>query len=132
MAPFGIPVNAIAPNYLYSEAYFPKAKFIDHPIGRDFIREVVPAGRLGEPEEIGELISYLANMKGSFYRVLDSGVNPFQSTLMVPSAIWSRQRKAGITASPGPFMISTKTGRSMKFFFRRRRINVGFYKRFFP
>jgi NAD(P)-dependent dehydrogenase (short-subunit alcohol dehydrogenase family) len=67
LAPYGIPVNAIAPNYLYSEAYFPKAKFIDNPIGRNFIREVVPAGRLGEPEEIGELINYLANMKGSFH-----------------------------------------------------------------
>ena len=67
LVPFGIPVNAIAPNYLYSEAYFPKAKFIDHPIGREFIGQVVPAGRLGEPEEIGELVSYLANMKGSFH-----------------------------------------------------------------
>jgi len=67
LAPCGIPVNAIAPNYLYSEAYFPKAKFIDNPVGRDFIREVVPAGRLGEPDEIGELVMYLANMKGSFH-----------------------------------------------------------------
>ena len=67
LAPYGIPVNAIAPNYLYSEAYFPKAKFIDNPVGKNFIREVVPAGRLGEPEEIGELINYLANMKGSFH-----------------------------------------------------------------
>ncbi len=67
LAPFGIPVNAIAPNYLYSEAYFPKAKFIDDPVGREFIRGAVPAGRLGEPEEIGELVSYLANMKGSFH-----------------------------------------------------------------
>ena len=67
LAPFDIPVNAIAPNYLYSEAYFPRAKFIDNPMGRDFIKEVVPAGRLGEPEEIGELVSYLANMKGSFH-----------------------------------------------------------------
>ena len=67
LAPFSIPVNAIAPNYLYSEAYFPRAKFIDNPIGKAFIREVVPAGRLGTPEEIGELISYLANMKGAFH-----------------------------------------------------------------
>ncbi len=67
LAPLGIPVNAIAPNYLYSEAYFPKAKFIDNPIGKNFIREAVPAGRLGEPEEIGELINYLAMMKGSFH-----------------------------------------------------------------
>ncbi|KUJ81584.1 short-chain dehydrogenase [Microbulbifer flavimaris] len=67
LAPFGIPVNAIAPNYLYSEAYFPKARFIEDPVGREFIREVVPAGRLGEPEEVGELVRYLANMKGSFH-----------------------------------------------------------------
>lgn len=67
LAPFGIPVNAIAPNYLYSEAYFPRAKFIDDPAGQEFIREVVPAGRLGEPEEVGELVRYLANMKGSFH-----------------------------------------------------------------
>jgi len=67
LAPYGIPVNAIAPNYLYSEAYFPKAKFIDNAIGKRFIEEVVSAGRLGKPEEIGELVSYLANMKGSFH-----------------------------------------------------------------
>ena len=67
LAPFGIPVNAIAPNYLYSEAYFPRAKFIDNPVGQAFVESVVPAGRLGKPEELGELVSYLANMKGSFH-----------------------------------------------------------------
>lgn len=67
LAPYGIPVNAIAPNYLYSEAYFPKAKFMDNPIGKKFIEEVVPVGRLGTSEEIGELILYFANMKGSFH-----------------------------------------------------------------
>lgn len=67
LAPFGIPVNAIGPNYLYSEAYFPKAKFIDDPVGRDFIEQVVPAGRLGKPEELGELLLYLANMQGCFH-----------------------------------------------------------------
>ena len=34
LAPHGIPVNAIAPNYLYSETYFPRARFIDDPAGR--------------------------------------------------------------------------------------------------
>lgn len=67
LAPFGIPVNAIAPNYLYSEAYFPKAKFIDDPVGSEFIRNVVPAGRLGDPKEIGELVKYLASMVGAFH-----------------------------------------------------------------
>lgn len=53
--PFGIPVNAVAPDYLYSEACFPKSKFIDDPAGNEFIETVVPAGWLGKPEEIGEL-----------------------------------------------------------------------------
>ena len=66
LAPHGIPVNAIAPNYLYSETYFPRAQFVDGATGRAYIQEVVPAGRLGRPEEIGELIHYLSTMLGSF------------------------------------------------------------------
>ena len=66
LAPHGIPVNAIAPNYLYSETYYPKARFVDDPAGRAYIEQTVPAGRLAEPEEIGELIHYLATMRGTF------------------------------------------------------------------
>lgn len=66
LAGSGIAVNGIAPNYLYSEAYFPKARFIDDPEGRAYIEQVVPSGRLGKPEEVGELVKYLSNMKGSF------------------------------------------------------------------
>ena len=50
-----------------SGACFPKATFIDDPKGREFTREVVLAGRHGEPEELVELMSYLANMEGSFH-----------------------------------------------------------------
>jgi 3-oxoacyl-[acyl-carrier protein] reductase len=66
LAPFGIPVNAIAPNYLYSETYYPRARFVDDAVGRAYIEQVVPAGRLARPEEIGELIQYLATMEGTF------------------------------------------------------------------
>ena len=66
LAPFGIPVNAVAPNYLYSEAYYPKARFIDDPDGRAFVERMVPAKRLGRPDEIGDLIAYLATTKASF------------------------------------------------------------------
>ena len=66
LAPFGIPVNAIAPNYLYSETYYPRARFVDDAVGRAYIEQVVPAGRLARPEEIGELIEYLATMEGTF------------------------------------------------------------------
>jgi 3-oxoacyl-[acyl-carrier protein] reductase len=66
LAPSGIPVNAIAPNYLYSETYYPRAAFVDDPKGRAFIGRVVPVGRLARPEEIGELIRYLATASGTF------------------------------------------------------------------
>jgi NAD(P)-dependent dehydrogenase (short-subunit alcohol dehydrogenase family) len=66
LAPHGIPVNAIAPNYLYSEMYYPKARFVDDAAGRAYIKQTVPAGRLADPEEIGELIHYLATMQGTF------------------------------------------------------------------
>jgi NAD(P)-dependent dehydrogenase (short-subunit alcohol dehydrogenase family) len=66
LAPHGIPVNAISPNYLYSETYYPKSRFVDDPAGRAYIKQTVPAGRLAEPEEIGELIQYLATMQGTF------------------------------------------------------------------
>jgi len=66
VASFGIQVNVVAPNYLYSEMYYSRARFIDDPEGREHIASVVPMGRLGEPEEVGELIAFLASGRSSF------------------------------------------------------------------
>lgn len=66
LAPHGIPVNAIAPNFLASETYYPRARFVDDPTGADYVRRTVPAGRLGRPEEIGELIRFLATCESTF------------------------------------------------------------------
>jgi NAD(P)-dependent dehydrogenase (short-subunit alcohol dehydrogenase family) len=65
-APFGIQSNVVAPNYLYSEMYYPKARFVDTPEGREFIARTVPFGRLGQPEEAGALIAFLASGKSPF------------------------------------------------------------------
>jgi len=65
-APYGIQVNVVAPNYLYSEAYYPRARFIDDPQGREQIASKVPLGRLGNPEEIGELVGFLASGRSPF------------------------------------------------------------------
>lgn len=65
-APFGIQANVVAPNYLYSEAYYPRARFIDDPTGPADIAKKVPMGRLGDPEEIGELIAFLASGRSTF------------------------------------------------------------------
>jgi 3-oxoacyl-[acyl-carrier protein] reductase len=66
VAPYGIQVNVLAPNYLYSEAYYPRARFIDNPEGRNEIADKVPMGRLGTPEEVGELISFLVSGRSKF------------------------------------------------------------------
>lgn len=66
VASSNIQVNVVAPNYLYSEAYYPKAVFKDSDEGREKIRKVVPMGRLGEPREIGELIHFLISDKSRF------------------------------------------------------------------
>jgi 3-oxoacyl-[acyl-carrier protein] reductase len=66
LAPANIAVNAIAPNFLYSEAYYPRAVFIDDPEGRAFVEASVPAGRLGEPTEVGEVVCFLATTKARF------------------------------------------------------------------
>jgi 3-oxoacyl-[acyl-carrier protein] reductase len=61
-----IAINAIAPNFLYSEAYYPRAVFIDDPRGRDYVKATVPIQRLARPDEIGEVILFLATTKARF------------------------------------------------------------------
>lgn len=65
-APHAIQVNVVAPNYLYSEAYYPRARFVDDPAGRAEIAARVPLGRLGKPEEIGELVAFLVSGRSAF------------------------------------------------------------------
>jgi len=42
------------------------ASFIDDPKERDLIAGIVPMGRLGTPEEIGELVAFLASGRSPF------------------------------------------------------------------
>lgn len=62
----GIQVNVVAPNYLYSEAYYPRSRYIDDPRGRAEIAAQVPVGRLGDPAEIGELVAFFASGRAPF------------------------------------------------------------------
>jgi len=66
LAPHGIQVNAIAPNFLYSETYYPRAQWMDDPKYVQRLKDMVPMGRLGRPDEIGALISFLASGKAEF------------------------------------------------------------------
>jgi NAD(P)-dependent dehydrogenase (short-subunit alcohol dehydrogenase family) len=62
----GIVVNAVAPNFLYSETYYPKAVFELTETGRAHVRQNVPVGRLARQEEIGEIIVFLASVETRF------------------------------------------------------------------
>lgn len=66
LAPHHITVNAIAPNFLYSEQFYPAAFYKQTEAGRAYIKASVPAGRLAEPEEIGEVIAFLAKARTRF------------------------------------------------------------------
>lgn len=66
LAEYGVTVNAVAPNFLYSEAYYPAAFFKHTEAGRNYVKTCVPVGRLAEPEEIGEVIRFLATARTRF------------------------------------------------------------------
>ena len=65
LAPFNIQVNAVAPNFMESETYFPKALMAD-PTASAKILNQIPVKRLGRPEEAGGLIAYLAGPDTGF------------------------------------------------------------------
>lgn len=66
LAGHGVSVNAIAPNFLSSETYYPAALWQDDPSRRDRLKREVPMGRLGTAEELGELVVLLASGKANF------------------------------------------------------------------
>lgn len=60
-----IQVNAVAPNYVESESYFPKDLLADEK-ALSKMTSKVPLGRLGKPEEVAEMIAFLASNRSDF------------------------------------------------------------------
>ncbi len=48
-APFGIQANVVAPHYLESEMYYPRARFVDDPRGARQLRARCPSAGWGGP-----------------------------------------------------------------------------------
>jgi NAD(P)-dependent dehydrogenase (short-subunit alcohol dehydrogenase family) len=65
MGPHNVQVNAVAPNFLESETYFPKSLMAE-PAAAKKILGNIPLGRLGKPEEAAALIAYLASPQSDF------------------------------------------------------------------
>jgi NAD(P)-dependent dehydrogenase (short-subunit alcohol dehydrogenase family) len=60
LASYNITVNAIAPNYLESEIYYP-SQFWSTPENSQKLKKAVPVGRLGKAKEVGALVAFLAS-----------------------------------------------------------------------
>eukprot|EP00756_Hemistasia_phaeocysticola_P065109 Hpha_TRINITY_DN8309_c0_g1::TRINITY_DN8309_c0_g1_i1::g.154316::m.154316 len=65
LAPHRITVNAVAPNFIQSEAYFPKA-LISDPKNYKKITANVPLKRLGEKREGASAVKYLISGDAGF------------------------------------------------------------------
>lgn len=61
----GISVNAVAPNFIQTETYYPKA-LLEDPVKGPKLLARVPMGRLGEAEEVAALVELLALGRSGF------------------------------------------------------------------
>ena len=62
-APHGVTVNAVAPGYIETE--LTKA-YLDTDGHREALQALVPAGRLGRPEEVADAVTFLASDRARF------------------------------------------------------------------
>jgi len=73
-AEYGITVNALAPGYMYTER---TSRVFDNPDLSPIFMSRVPLGRIGQAEELGPLIVYLASNASDFMTgsviVIDGG-----------------------------------------------------------
>jgi len=63
LGPFNIQVNAICPNWFKSETYFSDKRLAEHPELADRIKKEVPIQRLGQQQEMGALVVFLASQQ---------------------------------------------------------------------
>lgn len=65
LARFGISVNAIAPNYIKNPDYFPPELLANSEAMAKMLKNI-PLGRLGEPDEVAELVALFASGRCGF------------------------------------------------------------------
>jgi NAD(P)-dependent dehydrogenase (short-subunit alcohol dehydrogenase family) len=65
LAPHGISVNAVAPNYLENPDYYPPELMAKPGVAEKILKRI-PLGRLGEQEEAAALIAFLAGEHSGF------------------------------------------------------------------
>lgn len=60
MAPFGITINALLPGYTNTD------RLKELKLSDDKVRQMVPAGRLGKPEELADLACFLSSPRAAY------------------------------------------------------------------
>ncbi len=72
VAPFGITVNCLLPGYTNTD------RLKDLKLSEERVKQMVPAGRLGEPQELADLAAFLASPKAGYITgqsiAIDGGV----------------------------------------------------------
>jgi gluconate 5-dehydrogenase len=62
-APHGVTVNAVAPGYIETDL---TKNYLDKDNNRDHLESLVPAERLGRPEEVADAVTFLASDRARF------------------------------------------------------------------
>jgi gluconate 5-dehydrogenase len=62
-APHGVTVNAVAPGYIETDL---TRAYLDTGDHRESLQSLVPAGRLGRPEEVADAVTFLASDRAGF------------------------------------------------------------------
>ena len=62
-APFGVTVNAVAPGYVETDL---TRDYLDSEDHRAKLESLVPAGRLGRPNEVADAVTFLASDRAGF------------------------------------------------------------------
>lgn len=67
---YGITVNSVSPGYVRTNLVMAMREDV-----REAIENQIPAGRMAEPEEIGELVAYLASDRAAFITGANYAIN---------------------------------------------------------
>jgi 3-oxoacyl-[acyl-carrier protein] reductase len=109
LAPEGVRVNAIAPDMVVTPGFTrvvagdaDRATWEDTPLGRASARLAVPAGRRGEPDDVGSAVLFLASELSAY--VTGQTLHPDGGALA--SSGWSNWPEIGFRNAPPPGVVA--------------------------
>ena len=66
LGPYNVQINAVLSQFMHSEKYFPRSLFSENSAPAKFLKDHCPLQRLGEQEEMAELVAFLVSGKCNF------------------------------------------------------------------